>query len=239
VHDKRPWLKWLRWPITALGLILAYVPLVFDFMQLRTLGFSPLGWVAVGTSLIVIMAAIWIYGLSRENDQLRQRLAPALEITFDPTDALCVHRCRRFISVANPIESTLCRVKVENLSSTVSIDEVKVRILQIDPNPPSLQATWPLREMNDVEGEASRAGLTLHPGEVRYIDVVAKEDDGRDFEFILASPPPTWVTLRRIDKAPARRYRLVLVAEGRNVPPRKASFTLDVAPESKVFLQPA
>jgi len=236
MRDRRHWLRRLHWPVTALGLIIFYGSLVLDFLQLRTLGFSLLVWMAVGTSLIVIMAAIWIYGLSRENAELQQRLAPALEITFDPSAPLFIHRGKRFISFPNPIQTTLYRVRVGNLSSVVSIDEVRVRILQIDP--PLLRSTWPLREMADETGETSRAGFTLHPGEKRYIDLVMREGhQGRDFAFSLAAPRGVSYSSSD-DRVPVRRYQLMLVAEGRNVPPCKASFTLDRSPDDEILLQP-
>ncbi len=148
----------------------------------------------------------------RRIEKLEQRLAPRLEIVFDvQLYPSCMMESATDPRLWNDVITRLFRVEVRNAGGE-AVDQVRLQLTSFDPQGARFLPVE-MRFMHDrtPDGQQSRDGMTLLPGEIRLVDIVQKSQapsrPEMELQYALQSLPssiPTWV---RPDPSSSRQRR--------------------------------
>lgn len=166
-----------------------------------------------------------------------QRMSP-LEIAFGEAQAFrertIVHLGPRVPEWFTVSPYVLHRVGVRNAGPN-TVDDVRLMLVDFQPQgAPFLPI--PLRFMHDdsPDGRISQRGVTLHPGEIRHVDVVRLAEFGpgsEEIEIRYAVPgAPNLI--------PRGRYTFTVMVAGRNVEPDTRRFIVSVDHENMLHFDP-
>jgi len=173
-------------------------------------------------------------GIKQENKRLVARQQPRLEITYredPPFNQLMPTPGVDKFGNSLPGTQKIIRIGVHNLSPTDSIEDIRVELVQIDPNIIH-HLPVPLHTMHGKDD------FNLTPDETWYAEVVSVfyEAEATPYKDHFA----LWQSVTGISNViPAGNYKLTIAARGSNTPPAIRNFLLGIDTDNKYYFRSA